>query len=158
MLQVQKEVPIDLLLGTDVLGKLGFGLVQQEGERRVTNLLESPKKETGAQDTGTPVAVVKLLHATRLPARHSKLIRVEIADDKRVAGDTTLFEPEVQTLKRKGLAMADAVVGFGVGGEVTLVMENHGTSPVQLPEGELLGSLHPATIVDKHSQSVEGRS
>ena len=36
-----------------------------------------------------------------------------------------------------------------------LVMENHGTSPVQLPEGELLGSLHPATIMDKHSQSVE---
>ena len=61
----------------------------------MTYLLESPKKETGAQDTGTPVAVVKLLHATRLPTRQSKLIQVEIADDKRVAGETTLFEPEV---------------------------------------------------------------
>ena len=50
--------------------------------------------------------------------------------------------------------MADAVVGFGVGGEVMLVMESHGTSPVQMP-GELLGSLHPATIMDKPSQSVE---
>ena len=32
VLQVQKGAPIDLLLGSDVLGKLGFGLVQHEGE------------------------------------------------------------------------------------------------------------------------------
>ena len=69
--QVQKGVPINLVLGTDVLGKFRFGLVQQEREGRVTDLLESPSKETGMQDSGTPVTVVKLLHATWLPARHS---------------------------------------------------------------------------------------
>ena len=85
----------------------------------------------------------------------SRVIHVGIFHDKRVARETTLIKPEVQTLNQKGLAMVDAVVGFVVGGEVTLVIENHGTSPVQLPEGELLGSLHPTIMVDKLPQSVE---
>ena len=154
VLQVQNGAPVDLLLGTDVLGRLGFGLVQQEGEGHTTDLLKQTDRETGEtggpghKDAGAPAAVVKLLQATRLPARHSRLIRVGIANDKGAVEEMTLFEPETQTLNEKGLAMADAVVGVGSGGEVTLVIVNHGTSPVHLPEGEVLGRLHPAVVVD----------
>ena len=154
VLQMQNGAPVDLLLGTDVLGRLGFGLVQQEGEGHTTDLLKQTDRETGEtggpghKDAGAPAAVVKLLQATRLPARHSRLIRVGIANDKGAVEEMTLFEPETQTLNEKGLAMADAVVGVGSGGEVTLVIVNHGTSPVRLPEGEVLGRLHPAVVVD----------
>ena len=154
VLQVQNGAPVDLLLGTDVLGRLGFGLVQQEGEGHITDLLKQTDRETGEtggpghKDAGAPAAVVKLLQATRLPARHSRLIRVGIANDKGAVEEMTLFEPETQTVNEKGLAMADAVVGVGSGGEVTLVIVNHGISPVRLPEGEVLGRLHPAVVVD----------
>ena len=43
--------------------------------------------------------------------------------------------------------MADTVVGVGVGGEVALVIANHGPAPVHLPEEEVLGRLHPVTVV-----------
>ena len=43
--------------------------------------------------------------------------------------------------------MADTVVGVGVGGEVALVIANHGPVPVHLPEGEVLGGLHSVTVV-----------
>ena len=115
-------------------------MVQQEEEGRTTDLLKNTEQELGApkhEDAGTPGAVVKLLHATRLPARHSWLIRVEIPDDQGKACWMTVFEPETKTPNQKGLAMADAMVRVGVGGEATLVIANHGTSPVQLPEGEV---------------------
>ena len=142
VLQVQDVAPVDLLIGTDVLVRLGFGLVRQEGGGYATNLLHA-----ATQKAEVPLATVKLLHATRLPARHSKLVRVEVPESQRT-GETRLFEPEMGALDEKELAMADAVVGIGAGGEATLVIANHGAAPVQLPVGEILGRLHPAKIVD----------
>ena len=63
------------------------------------------------------------------------------------SGETRLFKPEMVVLDKKGLTMADVMVGIGAGGEATLVIANHGAAPVQLPVGEIMGRLHPATIV-----------
>ena len=47
--------------------------------------------------------------------------------------------------------MADAVVGVDDGKGMTLLITNHGTEPVRLESGEVLGSLHPATLVEDGS-------
>ena len=82
----------------------------RRGGESVTNLLSiTPEEEE-------PTATVKLLHATRLPARHSRLVRVEVVETQE-RGEAQLFQAEVEILGKKGLDMADAVVGVGVGGE-----------------------------------------
>ena len=140
VLQVQRGAPVNLQLGTDVLPLLGFSLVQDERGGRSTNLLEDADKDVSSV---APPAEVKLIQATRLPARHRKLIRVEI--DGQIV--TSLFEPELQALGQRGIAMAIAVMGIGVGKRMTLVISNQGTA-VQLEEGVILGKLQPVTLLD----------
>ena len=48
--------------------------------------------------------------------------------------------------------MADAVVGVGVGSEATLVIENSGATPIRLEEGQILGHLHPVTVIEDPAQ------
>ena len=168
VLQIQKEPPVELLLGTDVLPQLGFSLTQCEADHsNPTDLLHTQPRTTPkhanadqletqdpaegraipsrqAADTA-PLAVIKLMQATRLPARHSNMVRIKIEG---AYGDgTCLFEPELQSLGERGLTMADAVVGVGDGGGLTMVVTNQGTAPVRLEVGEVLGELQPASIV-----------
>ena len=51
VLQVQKGAPVKLLLGTDLLPQLGFGLVQKKGSH-LTDLLESTTE--GVRETQDP--------------------------------------------------------------------------------------------------------
>ena len=142
VLQVQEGAPVDLLIGTDVLTRLEFGLVRQEGEGHATKLLKDATNEVDG-----PPAMVKLLHATRLPAHHSRLVRVDVPESQEM-GKTRLFEPEVGALEQKGLSMADAVVGISEVGRATLVISNPGTAPVCLEEGQVLGQLHPVILME----------
>ena len=149
VIQVQKDAPVDLLLGTDILARLGFSLVQQGGEGDAVNLLK-----TGDQKKEEPMATVRLLHATRLPARHSRLIRVQ-APESQGADKMQLFEPETENLGQRGLDMAEGVVGVGWGGEMTLVITNYGSAPVHLEEGEVLGKLHVVQMAEKTPAAME---
>ena len=152
-----------MLLGTDVLSQLGFALTEAK-ENHSTNLLcigsvernysgdpdpseraqengETTPRQTGNVNSTTAGAVVKLIRAICLPAGHSKLVRAAV-DSAVVQGETCLFEPRLQALGRKGLAIADALVGVGDGGEVALVISNPSTVPVMLEEGDFVGELH----------------
>ena len=64
------------------------------------------------------------------------------------AGDC-LFEPALETLHAKGLSMADAVVEVKDGGGMNLIISNRGREPVLLEEGEVLGELHTAKLLEK---------
>ena len=119
-LQVQERAPVELLLGTDTLAKLGFTFRHAEGERCPTNLLPEAA-ELAAENT---LPIVKLLHATHLPARHSRLVRAEVPVGEKESG-AHIIEPERDVLRQKGLTMADTVVGVDEGGEVALVIANH---------------------------------
>ena len=99
VLQVQERAPVDLLLGTDTLAKLGFTFGYAEGERCPTNLLPEAA-ELAAEDT---LPIVKLLYATRLPARHSRLVRAEVPVGEKES-EAHIFEPERDILRKKGLA------------------------------------------------------
>ena len=111
VVQVQKGAAEDLLLGTDVLSRLGFSLVytpknghpkdllQGGGEQPSTkhrstrteceanSLLQLPAEDG---DASPPVvsappnttATVRLIHAARIPAQHYKLVHVTIDSPK----------------------------------------------------------------------------
>ena len=51
--------------------------------------------------------------------------------------------------------MADAVVGIGDGGKVTLLVLNRGSGPILLEEGDVLGELQPATLLDTGDLTAE---
>ena len=48
--------------------------------------------------------------------------------------------------------MADAVVRVGVGCEAILVIENPVAAPIWLEEGQILGYLHPVTLIKDPAQ------
>ncbi len=75
LLQVQKGAPVDLLLGTDVLPRLRFSLTEKQNPKEPDILQE---------DMATPeqvpaTAEVKLIRPARLPAGHSKVVRVRVS-------------------------------------------------------------------------------
>ena len=177
VVQVQKGAAEDLLLGTDVLSRLGFSLVntpknghpkdllQGGGEQPSTkhrstrteceanSLLQLPAEDG---DASPPVvsappnttATVRLIHAARIPAQHYKLVHVTIDSPKPGLG-TCLFEPEIPTLGQQGISAADALVELNPKqNKATLVLANHGVEPVLLDEDEILGTLHPATVLE----------
>ena len=81
VVQVQREAPARLLIGTDLLSQLGFLFVRTEVDQDDVDLLEDRKlaacsdqperRESGQEEKQTPGAVC-LLQATRLPGRHAK--------------------------------------------------------------------------------------
>lgn len=46
MVQVQREAPADLLIGTDLLSKLGFLFLRTEIEEEDVDLLEEQRSQT----------------------------------------------------------------------------------------------------------------
>ena len=151
-LQVQKGAPVDLLLGTDTLPRLGFSLTEKQdcAERDVLQgdaaIPEGPASQP---------AEVKLIRPAHLPAGHSKVVRVEMTKPG-VTGETCLFEPAVQQLGSRGLTMADALVGVGDEREATLVVANAGVEPVLLEEGDVVGSLQQCTLVPASDADPNG--
>ena len=169
ILQVQKGAPVDLLLGTDVLSRLGFSFSRLENNGKLTYLLG--KSESGlnvevvkeatkdsaepeladVSEETTPPVVVKLIRATRLPARHSKLVRVSV-DCPSMLNSLCIFEPELCHLHKKGVTMSDGLVD--VGKHMTLTIRNQGAEPVLLEEGDVIGYLQSAKLMEAEWDSL----
>ena len=128
-IQVQKDAPVKLLIGTDMQPQLGFAFVMQY-EGQVTDLL---KQEPWQGD-----CVVRLVKATHLPANHMKMVKVQALG---VEG-RSLFQPVREMIECHGLQMVDAIVEPDEGGHMTPVVENHGSQPVDLEDLCVLGYLH----------------
>ncbi len=112
VIHIQKGAPVDLLVGTDVQPQLGFLFLESGQDTIATNLLdgkrwnlseaqtqpvthqpqeESLPAEAAREGHNETPGVVRLIQATRLPARHSKLVRARV--DYRKEAPFTLFEP-----------------------------------------------------------------
>ena len=78
-------------------------------------------------------------------------------DGARMDSEVCVFEPTIPSLTKKGLLMADAVVGNGYGGGVVLVVTNLGTEPAHLEVGEVLGGLLPALAVEDLARPTDMR-
>ena len=146
VVQVQRDAPARLLIGTDLLSKLGFHFTSADPDKASVDLLESPDQltpssrpkvaEAGQQASGT----VALLQAARLPGRHGKLVRARVPEGH--GHPVSFFEPSGEL--GRNMALPEAVVEPGPDSCVMVVLENHGPDPLQLEEGEVLGWLERA--------------
>ena len=164
LLQVQKGAPVDLLLGTDTLPGLGFSFLQKEsdgcsvelltkqddvgrtaGQEPVDNSSDPDQPGHPVPPTTEEVATVKMLHVARVPARHSKLVRVTVADRNVASGSTLLFEPNLSQLHQKGITMSDALIDNEM--VATMIVHNQGVEPVILDQGYLMGYAHSTNVM-----------
>ena len=129
-IQVQKDAPVTLLVGTDLQSQLGFMFLAQDGGQTSYLLQRAPS---------TDADVVRLLDAIRLPPQHMRMVRAQAVNGE----GTTLFQPLKEMAKRHGLQVGDAVVEPDPDGKVTLIIENRGHHSVDLPESCVLGSIYP---------------
>ena len=106
--QVQKDAPVDLLLGTDVQPALGFSLIQCDGSGTASDLTKEglkwsklasradtllskvdPKPDPGSvinKEAQTKTGVtVKLLQASQIPSRHRKMIQAKVVGPTSIA-------------------------------------------------------------------------
>ena len=156
VVQVQKGAPADLLLGTDVHSRLGILVLACDSDNSATDLLSnqcwSKKTEPDnvvEEPTITNVepqeGTVKLITATRLPARQARLVRarVEGADDVSV----TLLQPASQ-LRERGLVIEEATLAPDAEHIVSIPIQNFSCEPLFLKPGEVLGQVQPVTLDD----------
>ena len=137
-LLVQAEAPVDLLLGTDVQPQLGFMFMASSASGMSRELLkggrwkteESTSSETLEPNEPASAAVVRLLQATRVPAKFAKTVRTKIASATTLP---SLFEPKQQFAEANDLRMHDAMVEPNDEQVVTLIIENHGLQPREGP-------------------------
>ena len=158
--QVQKEAPTKLLIGTDLLSQLGFLFVKTELEGGDLDLLaECTDPETDEQvewqrkswqGTLTPreleSGTVCLLQATRLPGQHGRVVKAKVVGKK--GRLLSYFEPHMEF---DGVKVQDAVVEEDEDDCILVLMENHGFSPVVVEEGQILGSMEEVRLCQEES-------
>ena len=128
---VQEDAPQDVLLGTDCLSQLGIQL---------TGLEEPPHPNTLAE-TEEPVATVKLLHSTKIPAGFGRPVRATLIGDVEAESKRLWMLEPSDDLGQQGAMMEVALVELDEKQQVTLVVNNCGRNPVHLEAGERLGTL-----------------
>jgi len=163
---VQKGVPQDFLVGTDLLGRLGFCVLQPSAEGRMVDLLgsgdwklsaavSSPVEATVSSEPDTlkkvTAATVSLLRSVRIPARHSRLAQVETTGD--ISKELVMFNPEFgsnnEDLQASGVLPAMCVTQVSDNNQLVLHIVNYGYQPVELEKGQVLGTLEcvdPVTV------------
>ena len=94
---------------------------------------------------------VSLISATRIPARHEKLVRGRVPKDADLA--RALFEPAEGLDRQDATELQPALVQPDQDGAITLVARNNGYAPIELPSGCELGSLQLAELVPEGPSS-----
>ena len=173
---VQKGSKIELLLGTDLLTKLGFDLVKTSQKGEVTSLLSNLEYSSTTQSEGkdlqtpSPIGVlsesinngddngkllevdnnyvtVKLLQAVKIPARHSKLVRVQAKSSE--VNQLMLFEEKMSENENQMISMNSCITEVDKDQNLVVTIENHGLQPVILEKGLEIGYLEPIQLVSK---------
>ena len=135
VVQVQKDAPAKLLLGTDLLAGLSFAFVSNVPEKDEVNLLEQGSSGKSSSDPGKDGSTVCLVWAARVPAQHGKLVRAHVSPGLH---SLSLFEPNSVDLQGKGLIISEAVVELDDNDCMVVVVENHGCEPVLVDAGQVL--------------------
>ena len=145
VIQVQKDAPVQLLLGTDLQPLPGFSFLMED-ECETMDLLQKEQPSD---------CVVRLVKAVCVPANHMKMIEAQAIG----CGERSAFQPVQKLIEQHGLQMADAIVEPGEAGKMTLIVENHSHQPIDLENSYVLGCLHPVERVlpDDRAQEKKGK-
>jgi len=139
---VQNGVPQNFLFGTDLLGKLGFSVLQPSAESRMVDLLSSRDWKLSAAES-SPVeatvssepdilkevtaATLSLLQSVRIPARHSRLAQVQTTGD--ISKELVMFNPEFgsnnEDLQASGVLSAMCVTQVSDNNQLVLHIVNY---------------------------------
>ena len=169
VVQVQKDAPVDLLLGTDVQPALGFSLIQCDGSGTASDLtkeglkwsrlasrtdtLLDPKLDQGSKtnkEAKTKTSVtVKLLQASRIPSRHRKIIQAKVVGATSIP--LSLFEPLDELTEASGVVLEAGTLEAPQGTCVTLMIENPGLTPISLKKDTVLGTVDPVELITNPS-------
>jgi len=171
VVQVQKDAPVDLLLGTDLLTSLGITLIHQKGDGTVIDLLQGMVKTdkqlgTKVKPTEKMEEVVQLtedlekesvkvsdnlahavclLQATRVPARHQKLVRANVTGIQNLP--LSVFMPVGEKQTTEGVFIEEAVVESNQGSNITIIVRNDSLQPLYLEEGTVIGKVEPIEAI-----------
>ena len=113
LVQLQRGVPIPLLIGTDVQPVLGYALLQRSPDGIAVDLLQGCEAHAEGVSHFVPpklgpsihpgIATVSLLQTVRLPANHSRLVRARAADRNMIyARDCEAFQGRAYCTVQRG--------------------------------------------------------
>ena len=178
VVQVQKDAPVDLLLGTDLLASLGITLIHQRDDGTVIDLLQGTVKTStldgvevkpnemmeedlvkeSVEVSDNLTHVVCLLQATRVPARHQKLVRAHVTGIQNLS--LSMFKPGEGKQIAEELSFEEAVVGSNEGsnitlnvkwlrtGIITLIVTNTSSQPLYIEKGgAVIGKVEPLEAI-----------
>ena len=132
--EVQSNEENDSVIESDIEGEF-VGTVDQQEE---INLV-SKSSSSGA-------GIVCLVQATRISARHKKIIQVKETDTK-FCGDTlTMFEFNSDMMDNYQLFAPSSLTCLDQSSQFTMVLENHGCEPVNLQPGQMLGRVEEVEV------------
>ena len=166
--QVQKGAPAKLLIGTDVLPQLGYLFVQNTMEGEGVDLLRNEFDSSSIMEENVSevnptdmdancdhnirpmvpeaVGTVHLIQATKLPARHRKMVKTQVAGVGYEDCKLVIFKPNDCGLEEGCILMPEILTNVNTNNKVVLVLENHGCEPIYLEAGQMLGWIYDATV------------
>ena len=97
--------------------------------------VESVEVEASSSELGT----VSLIKAVKIPARHQKLVRVQVTNNL-LGQQHLIFEPQL-TNEENCLLAPEALNSPDLTNRFNLILENHGCEPVYLESGQELGPV-----------------
>ena len=161
---IQKDPPVDLLLGTDFQSYLGLLLVDASnldemvylftgqrcvnvgGEVQVCDPYPSTPSESKPTECCSESRVtVHLIQATRVPERHARLVRARVESPHRP--EPALFGVYQGSSEEADLLVEEGVVEANSEGCIALVVQNWSSSPILLEEGQVLGDLRETQLM-----------
>ena len=96
---------------------------------------------------------VRLLHATRLPAQHGKVVRAQVEGPPEKA--LAFFESE--KLTQRGVVVENGAVELDNNGILILTIQNYRLAPICLEEGLVLGHLQPGGVCPHREEGMSLR-
>ena len=152
--QIQKDAPVELLLGTDLQSQLGFLFLDVVDQKHPLNLLETKAIDDCNRDHDeTPTqGQVCLLQAVKIPTRHAQKVHVQVQQSSLIDQEYALFQPTDHLAQITGLVIEEALVPMR--DITTLVIANPGMHPIRLEEGQYIGNVSMVELTQEIDTDV----
>ena len=155
---IQQGAPVCVLVGTDVLPKLGFVLLESGAGDVATDYLsqqetnDRPPTTTNNRKLEISPGTVKLITATRVPARHVRIVKAKL--DGVAQGSVALLTAG-DGFEERGLRITESLLEPDGEHCVHLPIQNVSCTSICLDSGAMLGQVQPVTIVTDAEEIVE---
>ena len=110
LVQVRKDAPVELLLGTDTLPQLGFTLLEMDLGETGVDLLQKQtwkKQPRGGESTSIPDDCELTMHADQIPMQ-AELVKVQIAIPDTELSQATAPRRQLQRFERAVLSRGES--------------------------------------------------